>query len=207
MHIVIIDYGMGNLASIQRSILKCGEKDILISDSPHDIEYADKLILPGVGAFADGMNNIKEKKLDTIIRSLTIEKKIPLLGICLGMQLLATRGYEWGVIEGLNIIPGEVKKLHPEISTERIPHIGWNEVQYQKENLLFQNIENKSDFYFVHSYHFIPDDLNDVIGKTPYCRTFVSAINHGFVWGVQFHPEKSGDLGFNVLKNFLDYVG
>lgn len=207
MTVVIIDYGMGNLGSIQRAVSECGAKKVLISNNPRELEEADKLILPGVGAFADGINNLRKTHLDHLIQHLTLNNKIPLLGICLGMQLLATQGHEGGVADGLNIIPGEVKKLHPVISEDRIPHIGWNEVQYQKNNLLFRNIPNGSDFYFVHSYHFIPENQEDIIGTTPYCGTFVAALNHDSIWGVQFHPEKSSILGFSVLKNFLSYPG
>jgi glutamine amidotransferase len=207
MRIVIIDYGMGNLGSIQRAVSECGENNVFISDNHKEIENADKLILPGVGAFAEGIKNIRINHLDQLIRHLTLDDQIPLLGICLGMQLLATQGYEGGIIDGLNIIPGVVKKLRPVISEERIPHIGWNEVHYQKNNLLFENISNGSDFYFVHSYHFIPENREDIIGTTPYCGIFVAAFNCDSIWGVQFHPEKSSMLGLNVLKNFLRYSG
>jgi glutamine amidotransferase len=207
MQAVIIDYGLGNLGSIQRAVSECCNGSVSISHIPEEIEAADKLILPGVGAFADGMKNLREKCLDQVIRHQTVHEHIPLLGICLGMQLLATHGYEGGKNQGLNIIPGEVQKLNPTTSSERIPHIGWNEVCFNKKNLLFENIINGSDFYFVHSYHFLPANQDDVIGITPYCNSFVSALNHDLIWGVQFHPEKSSILGFNVLKNFLGNPG
>lgn len=205
MRVVIIDYGLGNFGSIQRAVLECCKGSVSISHIPEEIESADKLILPGVGAFADGMKNLGEKGLDQIIRNQTQNEHIPLLGICLGMQLLATQGYEGGETQGLNIIPGEVQKLQPVTSGERIPHIGWNEVWYKKNTPLFENITDGSDFYFVHSYQFIPKNNDDIIGTTPYCGSFVSAINHDSIYGVQFHPEKSSILGFNVLKNFLGY--
>lgn len=207
MQIVIIDYGMGNLCSIQRALYECGATDVIISQCPHEIEAADKLILPGVGAFADGIRNIRKNNLDKLICHLTLDNQIPLLGICLGMQLLATRGHEGGSIDGLNIIPGEVEKLYPVLPKERIPHVGWNEVYYTHNNPLFNKISNGSDFYFVHSYHFIPDNQENIIGNTLYCNSFVAAVNHHTIWGVQFHPEKSSILGFNVLKNFLHYPG
>ena len=207
MRVVIIDYGLGNLGSLQRAISECCNESVLISNILEEIEAADKLILPGVGAFADGMKNLREKCLDQVIRHLTVDERIPLLGICLGMQLLATRGYEGGEILGLNIIPGKVKKFQPVTTDQRIPHVGWNEVCYNKNNILFQNVANGSDFYFVHSYHFIPNNPDDVIGITPYCNSFVSALNHDSIWGVQFHPEKSSILGFKVLKNFLGNSG
>lgn len=198
---------MGNLGSIQRAVMECGVKDVAISTDPKKLEEADKLILPGVGAFGDGINNLRESRLDDIIRDLTQENHTPLLGICLGMQLLATWGYESGSLAGLDLISGEVKKLEPLLPEERIPHIGWNEVHYAKNDALFAKITDNSDFYFVHSYHFVPEDKADIIGTTPYCGSFVSAVRHGTTWGVQFHPEKSSILGFDVLKNFLTYTG
>ena len=207
MKIVIIDYGMGNLGSIQRAVAECGTKDVAISADPKELQEADKLILPGVGAFNDGINNLRTSRLDGLLRKLTLQDRTPLLGICLGMQLLATRGHEWGVVDGLDLIPGQVKKLEPLFPEERIPHIGWNEVHYAKNDPLFAKIADGSDFYFVHSYHFIPKDKGDIIGTTPYCGSFVSALRHGTIWGVQFHPEKSSILGFGVLKNFLAYTG
>jgi glutamine amidotransferase len=205
MRVVIIDYGMGNLGSLRHALIECGARDVLISHDPHEIEAAEKLILPGVGGFADGIKNLHENQLDEIIRCQTLKNHVPFLGICLGMQLLATRGYEGGEIPGLDIIPGEVKKLQPFTPGERIPHVGWNEVYGNKNNILFWDIPNPSDFYFVHSYHFIPENKSDAIGTTPYCDRFVSALNRDSVWGVQFHPEKSSVLGFRIIRNFLEY--
>ena len=207
MRVVIIDYGMGNLASLQRALIECGAKDVVISQNRQEIRTADKLILPGVGAFLDGIKNLRENQLDQIISSQIIDEAIPLLGICLGMQLLATYGYEGGKICGLNIIPGEVKRLQPVSINERVPHIGWNEVFATDNNILLKNVPNGSDFYFVHSYHFVPNSQDDIIGNTPYCGSFVSALNHDSVWGVQFHPEKSSTLGFRIIKNFLENTG
>ena len=203
MLVVIIDYGMGNLGSLRRAMSECGACNLLVSNNPEDIEAADALILPGVGAFAEGMKNLREYNLNRLIRKKTLDDHVPLLGICLGMQLLATLGHEGGDIEGLNIIPGDVKKMNPISRDERIPHVGWNNVYFKNKNAIFADIVDGSDFYFVHSYQFIPENLGDIIGATPYCGSFVSALNQGSVWGVQFHPEKSSILGFKVLKNFL----
>jgi len=207
MHAVIVDYGMGNLGSIFRAVSECGACTVIVSDSPDEIRSADKLILPGVGAFAEGMKNISDADLDTLIVKLVLEEHKPLLGICLGMQLLASWGNEGGKIPGLNIIPGEVKKMVPHSLEERIPHVGWNEVHTIRDTALFKDIEQDSDFYFVHSFHFLPGNADDIIGVTPYCGSFVSAVNHGSAWGVQFHPEKSSILGFAMLRNFLKMTG
>lgn len=201
--IVIIDYGMGNLDSVARAIEYCGGFPI-VTNKKEEIETATHIILPGVGAFSNGMENLKKTGLDEILREQIFKSKIPLLGICLGMQLLGTKGYEGGETNGLNFIEGEVKKLQPKIASERIPHIGWNEVILKKESLLFKNISSGKDFYFVHSYHFICNQENNVIALTPYCGNFISAIQKDNIFGVQFHPEKSQKPGFQILKNFLE---
>lgn len=203
MDVVIVDYGMGNLGSIFRAVTVCGSHNVVVSDNPEKIISADKLVLPGVGAFSEGMKNLRDSGLDDLIFRLVTEENKPLLGICLGMQLLAGWGNEGGREQGLGIIAGEVSRLVPQIPEERIPHIGWNDVQIAQDNPLFRGIEQNADFYFVHSYHFVPGKMEDIIGTTPYCGSFVAAVNHGSAWGVQFHPEKSSILGFRLLKNFL----
>lgn len=202
MKVTIIDYGMGNLQSIAMA-LEHWNATVTISGNPGDIYSADKLILPGVGAFSDCMGNLRSSGLDRVTCEAVIDHKISLLGICLGMQLLADTGYEGGEIPGLGLIPGEVRKLVPEEPGERIPHIGWNEVRQEKKDPIFDRIPDCSDFYFVHSYHFVPEFSHCIIGRTPYCGTFVSAVNEGNIWGVQFHPEKSSILGLALIKNFL----
>ena len=202
MKITIIDYSMGNLQSIATSLEHCNAT-VTISDNSDEIFGADKLILPGVGAFADGMQNLCSCGLDRVVREAVTDRKIPLLGICLGMQLLADTGVEGGVIPGLGLVSGDVIKLLPSNPQERIPHVGWNEVNYPKHNPLFAQIPEGSDFYFVHSYHFVPKTDSSIIGVTPYCDTFVSAINERHIWGVQFHPEKSSILGLTLINNFL----
>jgi glutamine amidotransferase len=167
------------------------------------IEQAERLILPGVGAFTDGMRNLRSLGLDKTISDLVLNRKRPILGICLGMQLLATKGTEGGETAGLDILPGEVVRLENGSDKERIPHVGWNEVAIVRQAALFAQIPDKSDFYFVHSYHLKPYDEQNIVGTTQYCGHFVSAINSGNVWGVQFHPEKSGPLGKLLLKNFI----
>jgi glutamine amidotransferase len=200
--IVIVDFGMGNLKSIQKALMDLNV-DVQISGNPSAIEQAERLILPGVGAFADGMRNLRSLGLEKTIYDLVLNKKRPILGICLGMQLLATKGSEGGETAGLNILPGEVVRLENGSAKERIPHVGWNEVSIVRQAALFAQIPDKSDFYFSHSYHLKPYDKRNIVGTTQYCGHFVSTINSDNIWGVQFHPEKSGPLGKLLLKNFM----
>ena len=199
--VVIIDYGMCNLDSVARAVEECGGHPFVTED-PNKLKSATHIILPGVGAFTDAMSNIIHIGFDVAIKEHVKSGEIPLLGICLGMQLMATKGYEISEVEGLNLIHGEVKRLKTLNKEERIPHIGWNEVVLQKECPLFHEIPSGKDFYFVHSFHFICDD-NYIIAKTPYADGFVSVVGRDNIYGTQFHPEKSQKLGFAVLKNFL----
>ena len=205
MSVVIVDYGMSNLNSIQRALEECGAQNPIAIDNPRELRTADRIVLPGVGAFGDGIENLRGQGWIEVIREEVLENKIPLLGICLGMQLLASKGFESGQHDGLDLIPGNVKKLEPVEENEKIPHVGWNEVHYNRDNHLFNGIPDGRDFYFVHSYHFVPDDPKDIIGTTPYCGGVVSAVNRGNVFGTQFHPEKSIPSGFDLIKNFLNY--
>lgn len=200
--VVITDYGMGNLDSVARAVQECGG-DPLISHKAEDFEEAHYIILPGVGAFTTGMNHLSASGLNEILREQVINQGIPFLGICLGMQLLAKKGLEGGETQGLGWIEGEVKRLEPDTPDIRIPHVGWNEVMFNKPSALFDGITTGKDFYFVHSYHFLCKHPQEAIAHTPYCGNFVSAVNKDNIFGVQFHPEKSQRLGFKVLKNFL----
>jgi imidazole glycerol-phosphate synthase subunit HisH len=197
----IIDYGMCNLDSVARAVLECGANPVIVQD-PGQLKTATHIILPGVGAFPDGIHNIRSRGFDVAIRELAESGEIPILGICLGMQLMATTGYEFMEVEGLNLIPGVVQRLQSTNESERIPHIGWNEVVYKKESPLFSRIPSGKDFYFVHSYHFVCDE-EYVIATTPYTNGFVSVVGRGNFFGTQFHPEKSQKLGLAVLRNFL----
>jgi glutamine amidotransferase len=200
--VAIVDYGMCNLDSVKRAVEECGGR-ALVTDQSRDLERASRIILPGVGAFPDAMRNIKQRGLDEILREQVVEKEIPFLGICLGMQLLASRGWEIQETEGLDFVPGDVRRLEPYGDDTRIPHVGWNEVHLQHESPLFKGIASAKDFYFVHSYHLCPENEGDVLGRTPYGCGFVSAVQRGSVFGVQFHPEKSQRVGFQLLRNFL----
>lgn len=202
--VAIIDYGMANLDSVYRAVEECGGKPV-IADQEGPIRDANRIILPGVGSFADAMDNLEQRALDKILHEHVIEKRIPFLGICLGMQMMATRGLEREPRDGLGWISGEVRRLEPQGEDTRIPHIGWNEVCVARPSPLFDGIEDGSDFYFVHSYHLAANDPEDVVARTNYAGSFVSAVQKEWLFGVQFHPEKSQRLGFQILKNFLAY--
>lgn len=204
MKTLIIDYGMSNLGSIRRAIEECGG-DPIVTDDPRDISDADHLILPGVGAFPDGMRNLSEKGWVSAIRKAVLCEGIPLLGICLGMQLLASKGFEGDETDGLDLIPSEVRLLQPNSPDARIPHVGWNEITRTIKTPLLKNIMDGTDFYFVHSYHFIPKNKKHVAAVTDYCGEFVSIVNNENIFGTQFHPEKSGKMGFQLLSNFLNF--
>lgn len=200
--VAIIDYGMCNLDSVARAIEECGGTP-LVTNNIHDLEIATHIILPGVGAFPDAMNQLRQLSMDTALREQVLDNKIPFLGICLGMQVMATKGTEGEETEGLGLIEGTVKRLKPEFHDTNIPHIGWNEVHYVGSSPLFEGISAGKDFYFVHSYHFCCSDENNIIAWTPYCGGFTSAISKGNIFGTQFHPEKSQKVGFQVLVNFI----
>ncbi|MDE1462285.1 imidazole glycerol phosphate synthase subunit HisH [Spartinivicinus poritis] len=203
---MIIDYGVGNLTSVKSAIERCGY-EIFISNDVSDLLKASHVILPGVGAFSVAMISLKENGWVEALEDEVIKYQVPLLGICLGMQLLASTSEE-GVLEdkikGLDYIPGEVKKLKPKCNKERVPHVGWSEVQFASKSDIFSNIKNNTDFYFVHSYHFEPESEKHIVSTTEYCGGFCSAVSKDNVYGVQFHPEKSSKNGINILTNFLE---
>ena len=199
--VAIVDYGMGNVGSVARAIEQCGG-DAVVTDRPEDFETATHIVLPGVGAFGLGMEHLKARGLDQVLRQQVIDNRIPFLGICLGMQLLASRGFEHGETEGLGWIPGDVIRLAPEDPACRVPHVGWNEVRHGGAPL-FQGLPSGKDFYFVHSYHFRCADAGSVLATTPYGGEVVSAVQRDNILGVQFHPEKSQKAGFQLLRNFL----
>ena len=197
--ITIIDYGLGNLVSV-KNMLKKLNVDSLITDDPKKISEAKKMILPGVGAFDNGMNLIKQKGLLDVLNKKTLEEKIPVLGICLGMQLL-TKGSEEGVEKGLGWVDAQTIKFSFENNTLKIPHMGWDYIQVQKQNPLI-NPESKHRFYFVHSYYVKCNDEKDVVAICDYGTKFTCMLNHGNIYGAQFHPEKSLKFGMELLNNF-----
>lgn len=198
--VAIVDYGMCNLDSVARAIEECGGRPVVTAD-PAELARAERIILPGVGAFPDGMRQLHERGLVEPLRQ-QARQGIPLLGICLGMQLLADTGWEGSETPGLGLIGGRVRRLDP-AAGERIPHVGWNELQLVRNSPLFEGLHSGADFYFVHSFHLEAKDTAAVTAWTPYCGRFASAVQRGAVYGVQFHPEKSQRLGFAVLRNFL----
>jgi glutamine amidotransferase len=201
--IAIIDYGLCNLDSMARAVEECGGIPKL-TRVPQDIATADRLILPGVGAFAKAMANLTEWGLNDAIRNAVTHARKPLLGVCLGMQLLAKSGEEGGGSKGLGLVDAKILKMQSADTNERIPHIGWNEVNQIRPSPLLNNAEQNSDYYFVHSFHMKCADPSIVVGETPYCGSFVSIIESGNIFGTQFHPEKSQRAGFKILKNFLN---
>ena len=193
--ISIIDYGMGNLGSIQNMLNKLGFESKLESD-PDCLKDADSIILPGVGAFDNAMEKLNGSGFSDAIKNFSATGA-PVLGICLGMQLLATQSEE-GELKGLNLIPGDVVKFKSD--TLKVPHMGWNVVNPINDILYSQLEENR--FYFVHSFYYIPEDPNHIAGTTDYGKTFTSSVNRDNVFGAQFHPEKSHKYGMQLLTNF-----
>ena len=196
--IAIIDYGMGNLRSVQKGFEKVG-RDAFITRDPEQVAQAKGVVLPGVGAFADAMTNLKASRLDQAVLKAVADGK-PFLGICLGQQLLFEVSEEWGLTEGLGIFPGRVRRF-PE-GDLKVPHMGWNQVEIQKDNPLLDGIPDKSAFYFVHSYYVDPVDPEVIMGITEYAVRFSSFVGRDKIFGIQFHPEKSSALGLKILDNF-----
>ena len=195
--IAIIDYGMGNLRSVQKAFEKLGTQ-AQVTRSPGEIIKADKVVLPGVGAMAPAMLKLQELGLVDTIRRVIKEGK-PFLGICLGLQLLFERSSEGGVCEGLKILEGTVERFNQ----LKVPHMGWNQIQLQSVGKkLYQGIAEQENVYFCHSYFVQPKDKNIAASVTNYGIDFVSSIVKGNIWGVQFHPEKSQKIGLQILKNF-----
>jgi glutamine amidotransferase len=200
--ITIIDYGAGNLISVATTLTKLGAKPI-ISSRARDIEAADKLLLPGVGSLGTGMKNLHELGLIEILHRKVLEEKTPILGICLGLQMF-TRHSEEGDAAGLGWIDAETKRFSFEgPNPPKIPHLGWNEVNFCKSHPVLEEVNSGSCFYFAHSYRVICRNESDVLARTNYGGEFVSAIQHENIFGIQFHAEKSHRTGFRLLRNFL----
>jgi glutamine amidotransferase len=204
MKIIVVDYGMGNLGSILNMLKKIGVSDTKVSSNPKDIEHADKLILPGVGAFDTGMQRLRETGLIGLLNEKVLKAKTPTLGICLGMQLL-TKASEEGELSGLGWIDAETIRFRFD-QKKTGPHMGWNTVKVQREGTLFKDMYAEPRFYFVHSFHVVSHNLEDVLATTEYGYDFVSVIQHGHIMAAQFHPEKSHKFGMKLYKNFVEYA-
>lgn len=200
--IVIINYGMGNLNSVLNMFKKVGAQAIITSDL-NMIEKADKLMLPGVGAFDNAMANINNMGLIPVLNKKVLEDKIPILGICLGMQLL-TKSSEEGNLQGLGWLDAETKRFNFGENTQNLktPHMGWNLANIKHQKNIFDKMNGESKFYFVHSYHVVCCDETDILATTFYGYEFTSAVHKENIYGTQFHPEKSHKFGMQVLKNF-----
>lgn len=201
MKVVVIDYQMGNLRSILHKLHKVGVEAV-VSSRVEDIESADKLILPGVGAFDTGMNNLKAYNLIPALNKKVLEEKTPILGICVGMQLYAKRSEE-GVSEGLGWIDAEVKRFDNGL---RVPLVGWNTIEQKQDSPLLKGVEPGQRFYFTHSYHVYCHSSAGIVATTCYGHEFVSIIQQENICGFQFHAEKSHRRGVELVKNFVEYV-
>ncbi|MFC2061881.1 imidazole glycerol phosphate synthase subunit HisH [Elusimicrobiota bacterium] len=197
--IVIVDYGLGNIRSVSRAMEKLGA-EVIVTSGLANVKKADGVVLPGVGAFRKAVKNIKDLGLWGYLKEY-IEDSRPYLGICLGLQLLFTKSSEHGTTNGFDIIRGSVERLPEEV---KIPHMGWNQVSYPSENTIFNNVKNNSFFYFDHSYYVIPDKKEVIAGVTEYGVKFPAVVKKGNIWGVQFHPEKSSNIGLELLRNFIN---
>jgi imidazole glycerol-phosphate synthase subunit HisH len=202
--IVIVDYKMGNIGSVLNMLKKIGA-DAVISSDPREIEKADKLILPGVGAFDTGMKHLHESDLVGVLNEKALDRQTPTLGICLGMQLL-TQGSEEGDLSGLGWIDGHTVKFRFDENNRhlKIPHMGWNTVKIRSHDSLFKSLDEDARFYFVHSFHVVCHRDADVLASTHHGDDFVSAVQNRNIMGTQFHPEKSHKFGMKLLRNFAE---
>ena len=199
--IAIIDYDAGNIKSVEKALQKLGA-DVVITKDAQEILRADKVILPGVGAFGDAMANLKKFGLDKVIYEV-VEKGTPFLGICLGLQLLFERSDETPGVEGLGILKGEILRI-PDKDDLKIPHMGWNSLHLQNQGRLFQGLSEQSYVYFVHSYYLKAEDEQIVKATTDYSVNIHASVERDNVFACQFHPEKSSDVGLQILKNFVE---
>ena len=199
--IAIIDYDAGNIKSVEKALQKLGQ-DVVITRDAETILNADKVILPGVGAFGDAMTNLKKYNLDQVIYQV-VEKNIPFLGICLGLQLLFERSDESKGVAGLGILEGEILRI-PDQDDLKIPHMGWNSLHFQNGGRLFYGLEENSYVYFVHSYYLKAKDEEIVKATTEYSTHIHASVEKGNVFACQFHPEKSSEVGLKILKNFVE---
>lgn len=199
--IAIIDYDAGNIRSVEKALLSLGQ-EVHITDDADEILRADKVILPGVGAFGDAMENIRSRGLEEVIRQV-VGRGTPFLGICLGLQLLFERSDEAPGVKGLGILKGEILRI-PEKEGMKIPHMGWNSLHLEHDGRLFRGIQEQAYVYFVHSYYLKAEEEEIVKASTEYCTHIHASVEKDNVFACQFHPEKSSDVGLRILKNFVE---
>jgi len=202
--IAVIDYGLGNLRSIAKALEYVGA-DVCVTNDKNKIKSADKLILPGVGAFGDGINNLKKLGIIPVLEEEVLAKKKPIWGICLGMQLMAKKSEEFGFHDGLGWISAGVVSLAGGFNRRnlKIPHVGWNTVAFVREHPVISGLNKSEDFYFVHSFHAVPENPGLALGTCDYGGEFCACIANGNIFATQFHPEKSQGKGLKMLKNFV----
>lgn len=210
MKLVIIDYGAGNVKSVENSFKKIIEEEnlgveIIISDKKEDLILADKIFLPGVGAYGDCMEGLNKRGIVDELKNQVLVNKKKFLGICVGMQVLSDKGFEDGEYEGLGFIGGEVKKINNNGGELKVPHMGWNEVSFLENTDLLSGINKKEHFYFANSYKFVAANEQDVLGSCEYGQKITAVVKKDNIVGLQFHPEKSGDAGLKILSNFLKW--
>ena len=198
--IALIDYGIGNLRSVEKALMAVGCQ-VSLTSQPSEILSADKVVLPGVGAFGDGMQGLRQRGLVEAIEAL-VEARKPLLGICLGMQLLFEVSYEIGVHPGLGLLPGEVRRF--ESNDLKVPQTGWNQIRPRRESRLLNGLAPNSYAYFNHSYYCQPADPGDILASSEYGVDYASVVGRDGLYGVQFHPEKSQAVGLQILRNFVE---
>ena len=199
--VAIIDYDAGNIKSVEKALLHLGE-EVIITRDREQILNSDKVILPGVGAFGDAMEKLRSYGLDKVIYEV-VERKIPFLGICLGLQLLFEKSDETPGVKGLGILPGEILRI-PDKEGIKIPHMGWNSVKIKENARIFKDVPQDSYVYFVHSYYLKAGREEDVAATTEYSTLIHAAVEHDNVFACQFHPEKSSEIGMKILKNFVE---
>ncbi len=207
MNITIVDYNSGNISSVVNSFKEVAQNkvNIEVTSDLKKIESSDKVVLPGQGSFKSCVDSLKN--INGLVESLdkfSLENKKPLLGICVGLQMFADVGYEETETKGLGWIPGKVSKIYNQNGKYKLPHIGWNQINIVKESKIFNNIENNSHMYFVHSYEFIPNDKSVISATTNYSSNIVSSVEKENLFGTQFHPEKSDKAGLKIIENFIN---